>query len=119
MDHVSGYLDCETQEPNRRSLWGCGPPYEKLMTVITDNQNQIIFPKPASTTHLETGIWFYKMAGYKHDSPNLTLIDIQSPMYARKGQELRIWYGEDLLNGYEVNNGGSHCVRVSAKFSKC
>jgi len=36
-------------------------------------------------------------------------------MYARAGQEIRLWYGEALIRDYrldERDNGGKHCVNV-------
>ena len=28
------------------------------------------------------------------------------------GEMLKLWYGEDLFNGYEVNNGGTSCTDI-------
>lgn len=38
------------------------------------------------------------------------------PSFFVKGQELRIWYVEDLYNQFTSDNGGTRCVKVYAKF---
>ena len=38
------------------------------------------------------------------------------PHQVNSGQELRLWYGEDLVNWAEGDNGGYSCCDVYARF---
>ena len=81
--------------------------------------NRQIFPKYATyPTKVE---WFkrawYYMPGYNAKSHQLVFTDIASPMYALPGMDLRIWYGEDLIDIADGNNGGKECADVYAMFS--
>ena len=78
---------------------------------MTEDINQIIFPKGVS---YEFGM--YRLPGYHCMSNYLAFIDLTTPMYGRKGQELRIWYREDLIGYTEENNGGVTCADVYAKY---
>ena len=80
--------------------------------MITDDSNSIVFPKAVPMTY-----GYYKLVGYNSMSPSIAFVDLSNPMYATEGMELRIWYGEDLANWSEVDNVGTACVDVYAKFS--
>ena len=38
------------------------------------------------------------------------------PSFFVKGQELRIWYSEDLYDQHTDDNRGTHCIKVYAAF---
>ena len=111
--HVSGFISCRLVVSHYDSRWGCGY-YEndEIMTAITDAKNNII------TFHDEL-----KSRGYiklpkenaKSKELNLPLVS-DRPYDVRNGQELRVWYTEDLTNGGDHDNGGRHCVHVFAKY---
>ena len=112
LKHISGYLDCDIDGPdNSRSRWGC---WDYLLTLITDNQNNIVFPDPKIVT--SNAYHRYKGRGWNsRTSTNLTFVDMDKPMYVERGMELRVWYGEDLVGHTEADNGGKHCVDVYAQ----
>ena len=117
LKHLSGYLTCVKQYPSYKSNFGCNGPinsyYNKntVGVVVTDDQNNIIFPHSATYTK-----GFYTLPGYDSMKKLLSFTDYSSPIYAPKGLELRIWYLEDLINYTEDENDGVVCVDVSAKF---
>jgi len=49
-------------------------------------------------------------------SPELVLSVFSSPLSVTSGQELRLWYGEDLGGSTEHDNGGTSCSDVFARF---
>jgi len=130
-EHVSGYLTCDRgRNTYYASNWGChadgdrnGITNKDIGTFLTDESDEIIFPAGAK----ELSQWqenpYYRLPGYKGDSKDLVMACHCSPMYARVGQELRIWYGEALFNRMirsrrydERDNGGQHCINIYAKF---
>ena len=49
-------------------------------------------------------------------SPELVLSVFSSPLSVTSGQELRLWYGEDLGNSGDSENDGTSCSDVFARF---
>merc|ERR1712080_131067 len=111
----SGNVSCYVPDPTLASHWGCKHTYVASLVgvFVTDESNQIIFPKSFGNS-TDT---FYKMPGYNGMSNKLAFVDFSTPMYASRGQELRIWYGEDLSDTFDHDNGGMTCADVYAKFA--
>jgi len=57
----------------------------------------------------------FVVPGYHTNSPQLVFPDVQPPLQVSSGQELRVWYGEDWIDGSENDNGGLSCVGVYAR----
>ena len=117
LEHVSGTVTCYARTNLRWSYWGCYLPTERtrLETVITDSNNLIIYPN-SPTKWMFPRQYAYQLAGHEGRSKILVFSGNCSAVYARKGQQLRIWYGEDLTGVTESDNGGKHCVNVYAMF---
>ncbi|XP_057296969.1 uncharacterized protein LOC130625872 [Hydractinia symbiolongicarpus] len=100
-------LNCDITSGNIGTRWGCeyyGP--QNIWTLITDKNDNLIFP------FLKTSDYFHP--GYNRNSPYLKFDNLNTP--ARRGDELRIWYGEDLINRNEHINAGRSCANVYAVF---
>lgn len=78
---------------------------------VTDDANAIVYPKG-----LPQHNGFYRLVGYNAKRSILAFVDFTTPMYAQSGQEMRIWYLQDLMNFSEDNNSGVACANVYAKF---
>ncbi|XP_078356544.1 uncharacterized protein LOC144641399 [Oculina patagonica] len=82
---------------------------EKATSVYADNpdsDNVILLP--------ESQEFKYTLPGQNADSKEIEFTDISIPLLLSSGQELRIWYGEDLANYGEGDNDGTSCVDVYA-----
>ena len=90
--------------------WGLG----KINVVITNSENQVILPP--SEFIVNDGAKWSRIPGYNSLSTELVL-SFFSPSQVDYHQELRVWYGEDLMNAGEEDNGGIACVDVYAIFS--
>lgn len=86
------------------SNWG--DPSRKLRTVITTASNEVVFP--ANYTLNET----YTLEGYRSTSPELVFPNTPESGDVTRGQELRIWFVEDLGDFSEHDNSGQSCVDV-------
>jgi len=78
------------------------------MIVITDSSNHILLP--------ENEQFPFRIPGYHANSPELVFPDLLTPVPVSSGQELRVWYSEDLKDYYEGDNDGITCADVYAKF---
>ena len=118
LKHSSGRVTCDYRRSSYWSYWGCyGIGHysnNNLNTIITDDTNLRIYPSNPNWVYKPTN--WYRLPGYKGRTNMLVFGGSCSPMFARKGQELRVWYGEDLGNGSEGDNSGNHCVDVYAMF---
>lgn len=96
------------------SRWGCYhyPTLVKfpLNVVVTDNHNNIIFP--AEKYFKNTGLWYNLPFTDALHSDALVFTNYNHPVYLARGARVRIWYGEDLKNWYNGDNGGRVCVDV-------
>ena len=117
--HLYGYVSCDTRKVSHWSYWGCGDnpwsgPTNKINVVITTSSNSIILPPTEFMTlaHLK----WYTIPGYNSLSPELVLAFFSRPRSIVSGQELRLWYAEDLLNRSEGDNGGWACCDVYALY---
>lgn len=113
--HLYGYVTCDTRHISYWSYWGCGSYYsgDKINVVITTASNHVLLPPGQFIVH--HGAKWSKLPGYTSVSPELVL-SFFHPYSVHSGQELRLWYGEDLMNAGEADNGGRACVDIYALY---
>lgn len=123
--HKSGFINCAEGIQWLRSLWGCHNREigaEILINIhITDNNNTRLFPSPVVQYHLLFGKdGYYFLPPFEGRSNHIKFSDKSPRVFVKKGQQLRLWFGEDLLNRYDItdNNGGKHCVDIMASYFK-
>ena len=113
--HVHGYVTCDKNKVYHWSYWGCGAHgslSNHVDVVITTSTNSVLLPP---STFISSGTKWSKIPGYKSLSPELVLSVFSSPLTVTSGQVLRLWYGEDLVNSSESDNGGTSCCDVFAR----
>ena len=112
--HKGGFVRCNDNYAYN-SNWGCSTKW--ISVHITDKTNKQIFPKDVTYAVGYKRAW-YAIPGYTSKSPVLVFTDdVSSAMLVQEGQELRLWYGEDLKNLTEFDNAGTSCADVYAKFA--
>ncbi|XP_032240168.1 uncharacterized protein LOC116619460 [Nematostella vectensis] len=99
------------------SRWGCHHYWKNypLDVVITDKNNEVIYPKSEFIRH-SSGKWYYLPFTNEQHSDELVFTDFCQPFYFPQYAEMRIWYGEDLTGWSEGDNQGRVCVDVYARF---
>lgn len=114
--HLYGYVSCLAGRINFWSPWGCG------LESVTRNYVGVTITTVANTVLLPpkelafNNGWSF-VAGYNSESPVLVLTRFSDhPIAVTAGQELRLWYSQDLVNGIESDNGGRVCCDVYALF---
>jgi len=100
------------------SRWGCHH-YSSfinfpLNVVVTDQENNIIYPE--SSYFKNANKWYYLPGVDDLVSDELVFVNYGVPFWLEKFRQLRIWYGEDLMNSGDTDNQGRVCVAVFAKF---
>jgi len=123
--HKSGSVTCDRSTMAKTpdefdSKWGCAPnhPYlgkTSINTLITTATDKIIFPKNHHFTHEHGNLW-YNMEQFDSQSDVLVFQRFDDPLYVTPGQQLRVWYGEDLKDISEDDNGGQTCADVLALY---
>ena len=109
LKHLSGSVTCSKTSDNRRnSPWGCDPNKE-VVTFLTDERNNIIGPRFAQLSPAKTS---FVLPGYHSSSPYLIFFMGKSAYGLHHMAELRLWYGEDLQDISESDNGGRSCADV-------
>ena len=115
LEHVSGNLTCGIAAPNKKNLWGCNygpkPGDAKVLTVITDADNEVVFP-----ANIDSSTPFNVPGFNALTSQILVFTNFAYPNYFNKGQEIRIRYIEDPNIASASNNGGMHCINLYASF---
>ena len=114
--HVHGYVTCDKNKVYHWSYWGCGAHSglsDHVDVVITTSTNSVLLPP---SEFILSGTKWSKIPGYNSLSPELVLSMFSSPLTVTSGQVLRVWYGEDLVNSSESDNGGTSCCDVFARF---
>ena len=116
LTHMSGVVSCVGTLPHIR--WGCNSPWytrRMFQTVVTDSQDNLIFPSSLQTAPY---IHFYEIPAVDCDTAKEIIIRSDTPHMVKHGEELQIWYIQDLLNASEDNNNYDvrHCVKVSLKY---
>ena len=113
--HLYGYVTCATAKVSYWSYWGCQGvsvySTENINVVITTAANHILLPPGQFIVH--DGAKWFKVPVYTSISPELVL-SFFNPYSVQSGQELRLWYGEDLMNMWEGDNEGTACVDIYA-----
>ena len=109
----SGLVRCE-RNTAYNSRWGCyhhnGYVKNPLNVVITDRQDNILFPQEKFIKN--AGLWYYLPFTDALHSNELVFTNYESPFYLPKNSIMKIWYGEDLRNWRNHDNGGRVCVDV-------
>ena len=114
--HVYGYVTCDNRKTSYWSYWGCGQHSSlknQVDAVITTSGGSVLLLSSQFITD-KTNKWSL-IPGYNSLSPELVLSAFSNPPSVTSGQELRLWYGEDLANTYESDNGGTSCCDVYAR----
>ena len=111
--HVSGEVTCTKwwlwgPAADAWSKFGCIKASLELNTLITTATNDILLPESQESS--------YTLPGYHPDSTEIVFTNISTPLRLSSGQQLRVWYGEDLRNVSEHDNEGRSCVDVYAKY---
>ena len=117
--HVHGYVTCDKNKVYHWSYWGCGAHGgvgDYVNVAITTSTNRILLPPSQffGQSWMQQHKWS-KIPGYNSLSPELILSVFSSPLTVTSGQVLRLWYGEDLVNSSESDNGGKSCCDVFAR----
>lgn len=117
--HLSGTLVCFNGNPT--SYWGCqSSDYgsKTLMTFIShSDQKSILLPRPSLTQmggpycHNQR-LYTYKLNGFNDVSPEIIFNTSSDPLQVTLDQQFWIWYGQDMADCSESNNGGESCVDV-------
>lgn len=114
--YLYGYVSCYTPDPIHWSYWGCANHRyvkQRVSVAITTSGNHVLLP--ASQLASDPGLWT-TVPGYNSESPELVLSFYSHPRPMTPGEELRLWYGEDLRGSHEGNNGGRVCCDVYGLF---
>ena len=111
--HLYGYVSCETGTPSNWSYWGCAGLRGQVNVVITTSANHIILPAKQFFVHHAK---WSRIPGYDSLSQELVMSVAHHPFQVKSRQQLRLWYGEDLVNWAEGDNGGYSCCDVYARF---
>ena len=107
--HVSGAVNCYFPR-NASSKWGCDLPSvrQEISVLLTDTSNTILLPMSQRFS--------YTIPGYDAQSSEIVLSGFPNPLHLSPDKELRLWYGEDLLDRSEQDNNGTSCTDVFAKY---
>ncbi|XP_073229932.1 uncharacterized protein [Porites lutea] len=121
--HLYGYVSCYTPGNRWWSYWGCGENprsglKNQVNVVITTSANQDILPPSEflGDKKVLKKLKWHKIPGFNSLSPELVLSVMSTPYWIADNHELRVWYGEDLMNSSEEDNGGTVCADVYALF---
>ena len=108
--HLHGLVTCNKQKPNLWTKWGCGGSGQQFIRIlITNASNTILLPMGKTSS--------YTVSGYDSNSTEIVFNGFPLPLHLSSGQELRLWYDEDLQNHTEGDNAGKSCADVFAKNS--
>ena len=108
----SGSVNCQAQSSGYKSNWGCKYPgysTHPMGTHITYSNKNRLLPKDK---YLVGGCGFYNLPWATPDSPELLFDNFSIPLVVTTGQEFQVWFGEDLNNCADEDNGGTTCTEV-------
>ena len=110
--HLSGQVTCARGHVEAWSKWGCGLPgsVRHISVFLTDEYDFIVLPMGQSFPKA------YIIPGYDAQSSEIIFSGFLKPLPLSSGQELRLWYGEDLRGVSEIDNDGRSCTDVFAKY---
>ena len=118
--HLYGYVSCDVRHPQHWSFWGCGQhsslKQEVDVVITTSDDKQIILPPAEFMKYKHQGGKWARVPGYDSFSKEIVLTPFAKPYPVLAGQQLRLWYGEDLDDYTESDNGGKVCCDVYAQF---
>ena len=118
--HFYGFVTCDTNVPHSWSYWGCSIYHSGLKdhvgVVITTSTNHVLLPSSQFMSGRYGKYKWSKILGYNSFSPEIVLSAFSNPPTVAKGQELRLWYAEDLTSYTEKNNDGTSCCEIFARF---
>ena len=108
--HLSGLVSCSGGK-NKGTKWGCGgkDAGKYIRVFITDTSKIILLPMAKHKRYI--------IPGYDSNSAEIVFNGFSNPLYLSSGQELQVWFAEDLYDRGEDNNGGTSCADVYAKYS--
>lgn len=110
LDHRSGKVTCSNGGgSSSMSRWGCNP-NSAIKVFLTDSQNTVIAPQFAQYTGSRRTS--YNIPGYDSSSPYLIFFMGRNAYRFHNSAQLRLWYGEDLHDFTEYDNGGRSCADV-------
>ena len=111
LGNLYGYVTCDHLKKDYWSYWGCGSQNSnQINVVITDEANTVVLPE--AELILDDTYWAI-IPGFNSVSYELVL-SFFKPIPVDRGQEFRVWYGEDLTGHTEDDNSGSACIDVYA-----
>ena len=109
--YLSGYVT-STGHISRWSFWGIHATAQKYVSLaITTSSNTLLMPPDEFFTLPGGAGKWSKLPGYDSFSPEIILPRF-SPYSVSSGQELRLWFSEDLVGYTESDNGGLVCCNV-------
>ena len=108
--HLSGQVTCDHRHVNAWSKWGCGSPFSVhvIHVFLTDAFKTILLPMGQRSP--------YTIPGYDAQSGEIVFSGFPNPLHLLSGQELSLWYEEDLDDRSESDNDGTSCTDVFAKY---
>jgi len=106
LKYISGFVTCNKNKVPYGSHWACKKG-SKIATIVTNAKNKVIFPHSYQNQS-------YILPGYQENSSELVFNRLAPPLRVAAGEEYRIWYHEDFVNGPEDDNDGYTCVDVYA-----
>ncbi|XP_022802206.1 uncharacterized protein LOC111339753 isoform X2 [Stylophora pistillata] len=117
--HRYGYVSCDVRHPQHWSFWGCGQHSslsQEVNVLITTSDNKIILPPGQFMKYNHQAGKWARVPGYNSASKEIVLTPFTEPYAVLSGQQLRLWYGEDLQGYTEGDNGGRVCCDVYVQF---
>ena len=114
--HLYGFVSCHAPKNSKWSFWGCGTVRDRVNVVVTNAADQIILPP--NQFILDSLKWSRVTVPYYNAAfaPELVFSVFSHPRRVYKGQQFRLWYGEDLTDQTEHDNGGRVCCDVYALY---
>jgi len=111
--HVEGELAC-FRDQRFATNFGCDinkNTRDAFSIFVTTSDNQIILP--GNDNQLRRDHLFYEVVGASSRDAKVFTLQPDEPTFFNKGDEIRVWYGEDLWNRHDWGNGDSEvCVHV-------
>jgi len=115
--HLYGKITCDSKNRYFQSKWGCNKDiFNPLGIFITDIHKRIIFNRTGSDPPGNVRVPWYSSELFDGSSEELVFNRMNDPVFANSNSKFFVWYGEDLINRDEQNNGGKTCIDVYAHF---
>ena len=109
--YLYGYVTCQKYNADNWSFWGCGLRMKDLVNVVVTRSNNHMILPPNQFIGSRAGKWC-KLPAYDSFSPEIVLSFFSNPLTLSSHTQLRLWYGEDLVNYTEGDNDGRVCADV-------